>query len=231
MMDGPRPPARARSYYKCVAISGDQFVSIFDGRTRYELNGVTSPPGGCFVSPDLISVVRHSQVLPSRSARLGAPRVILQVLGWSSGGNRPATPRNHGSEPDKELVEHVMPVAVLPYTAAGQPGTAPGQEDFLSDSVATLSSRPSSAPPPRPPELRMSAGSAARSYGGQAREQAVRLQAATVGLHEDVLRMQGSDACLTPWTRPTPSSSLYLRPSGRFLCTQLDLCVCATSPP
>ena len=45
---GPGPPAGARTYYKVVAVtSAEEFVSIFDGRTRYKLDEVTTPRGGC----------------------------------------------------------------------------------------------------------------------------------------------------------------------------------------
>lgn len=188
-----RPPPGARTYYKVVCVvntSPLRFISIYDGRTQYRLDATTSPAGGCWVCPDLLQVVRHSSTLPSRSARLHAPRAILQVLGWNSGGVAPTVSPAHGSQASKLLVSHVHPVAVLPYTAAGQPGTAAGQEEALSDGIATLSSnfgsRPRSAPPPRPPELQVTSGQAARTYGGTL-ERGQRLQAMTAGLHEDVL--------------------------------------------
>ena len=51
----PRPPAHARTYYKVVACqpSSDsrdrpyRYLSIYDGRTEYKLDQVTSPPDGC----------------------------------------------------------------------------------------------------------------------------------------------------------------------------------------
>ena len=185
-------PADAQLYYKVVAVeSPHSFVSIFDGRTPYRLGEVTSPPGGCWVSPDLLSVVRHGARLPSRSARLASPRAILKVQGWNAGSTRPVTPAGHESSTTKVLVTHVLPVAILPYTAAGQPGTPAGQEHMLSDTIAALvasNSRPLSTSP-RPESLRVSAGLAARRYGG-GEEQALRLQAHTAALHEDVLHMQ-----------------------------------------
>jgi hypothetical protein len=70
-----RPPAGAQTYYKVVAVmSSTRFVSIFDGRTEYALDEVTAPRGGCWVCPDMLAVVRHATTLPSRSARLHAPR-------------------------------------------------------------------------------------------------------------------------------------------------------------
>jgi hypothetical protein len=190
-----RPPASARTYYKVVACddaTNGQFVSIFDGRTKYALDVTTSPVGGAWVCPDLLAVVQHAGTLPSRSARLNSPRVILQCLGWNDRGNVPRASPAHASSSTKLLVSHVRPVAVLPYTAAGQPGTPAGLEDFLTDDIAMLSSseRPSTAPPPsRPAELLMRQGEATRTFGGGL-QRAQRLQAATAALHEDVLNAQ-----------------------------------------
>lgn len=201
--DAPRPPNPdlqppahgARTYYKVVACAdatNGRFVSIYDGRTQYALDITTSPVGGAWVCPDLLAVVRHAGTLPSRSARLLAPRVILQVIGWNDPGRAPMASPAHAASATKLLVSHVRPVAVLPYTAAGQPGTPAGLEDFLADDVAMLSSseRPSTAPPPlRPAELLMRQGEATRTFGGGL-QRAQRLQAATAALHEDVLNAQ-----------------------------------------
>lgn len=190
-----RPPSTARTYYKVVACedaTSGRFVSIYDGRTRYAMDTTTSPAGGAWVCPDLLSVVQHASTLPSRSARLNAPRVILQVLGWNSQGREPVVSPAHAGSTTKRLVSHVRPVAVLPYTAAGQPGTPVGLEDFLTEEVATLSSadRPRTAPAaPRPVQLTMRSGEAARTFGGTV-ERAQRLQAMTAALHEDVLNAQ-----------------------------------------
>ena len=186
----PGPPAGARIYYKVVAVIGRRFVSIFDGKTQYKMDQVTTPPGGCWVCPDLLAVVQHATTLPSRSAQLDAPRAILQVAGWNTGGVPPRMPAGHSQSRSKLLVSHVMPLAVLPYTAAGQPGMGE-HHAFLSDGIAAVSSlvssgRPVSAPPPRPPSMQISSGEANRTYGaGEA--QTRRLQANTAALHEDVI--------------------------------------------
>jgi hypothetical protein len=204
------PPSGASTYYKVVAVvDRSTFVSIFDGKTTYRLNEVTAPRGGCWVCPDLLSVVQHSARLPSRSARLGAPRAVLQVSGWDDPEFvRPSTPGARGAIRTKRLVSHVMPLAVLPYTAAAQPGTPVGQEEMLAGGI-TSGTRPRSAP--RPPEISMAAGRALRIYGG-GEAQAQRLQAQTIGLHEDVLlaeaRLRHISASVTvdishpsPWVR------------------------------
>ena len=165
----PGPPAGARTYYKVVAVIGRRFVSIFDGKTQYKMDQVTTPPGGCWVCPDLLAVVQHATTLPSRSAQLDAPRAILQVAGWNTGGVPPRMPAGHSQSRSKLLVSHVMPLAVLPYTAAGQPGMGE-HHAFLSDGIAAVSSlvssgRPVSAPPPRPPSMQISSGEANRTYG------------------------------------------------------------------
>ena len=193
----PRVPAHARTYYKVVAISGGgRFVSIYDGTTTYALDSITAPRGGCWVCPDLLAVVQHSTTLPSRSALLEAPRAILQCAGWNAAGQAPRVPRSHAAmhSTTKLLVTHVMPLAVLPYTAAAQPGVPAAEHAFLSDGVATLSStvrtgRPQSAPAPRPPAMQMPPGAALRTFGG-GNAQAQRLQATTAGLHEDVMLAQ-----------------------------------------
>ena len=61
---------------------------------------------------------------------------------------------------------------------------------LLTDGVRRLGRRPASGgggAGRRPPALRMSAGAAIRTYGGGGAAQGHRLQALTVGLHEDVL--------------------------------------------
>ena len=187
-----RVPPTARTYYKVVAVtSAEEFVSIFDGRTKYKLDEVTTPSGGCWVCPDLMAVIQHSNTLPSRSARLRAPRAILQVAGWNRNNIAPPAPPGHGRSTTKLLVTHVMPLAVLPYTAAQQPGARPDQAEFLSNSIGQLSQtartsgRPISAPAARPPSLTIAPGLANRVLGTA--EQAQRLQAQTAGLHEDVM--------------------------------------------
>ena len=99
-------------------------------------------------------------------------------------------PPNHSTAGHKLLVSHVMPIAVLPYTAAAQPGVPAEQHEFLSSEIATLSStvrsgRPQSAAAPRPAAMQMSSGAATRAFGSG--EQAVRMQAVTAALHEDVM--------------------------------------------
>lgn len=186
----PRAPRHARTYYKVVAIGGGgRFLSIYDGTTVYELDRVTSPQNGCWVCPDLLAVVEHAAMMPSRSALLQAPRAILQLAGWNAAGQAPRMPRGHAAG-IKLLVQHVMPIGVLPYTAAAQPGVPPAEHAFLSGDIAMLSSsmrgRPQSAPAPRPPAMQMSAGAANRTFGAGA-AQAVRLQAQTASLHEDIM--------------------------------------------
>ena len=209
----PPIPRDARTYYKVVAFVNNRFVSIFDGRTTYVLDEVTSPRGGCWVAPDLLAVVQHAAHLPRKSKYLEAPRVILRVAGWNDAGIPPEMPSGHGEAGrTKLLVANVMPLAVIPYTAAGQVGAA-NEHQHLSQGVATLSAsmrsgRPTSAPAPRPPALTTPAGENNRNFGaGQA--QAQRLQAATALLHEDVMlaeahlaRLQGIQRVTTPSDAP-----------------------------
>ena len=79
---------------------------------------------------------------------------------------------------------------MLPYTAAAQPGVPPSFDQLLTEGVRTLgSSRPtsSSSAGRRPASIRMAAGQAIRTFGGGGAAHSQRLQARTVGLHEDIL--------------------------------------------
>ena len=109
-----RPPSTARTYYKVVACedaTSSRFVSIYDGRTHYAMDTTTSPAGG----PGLLTCSPwfNASTLPSRSARLNAPRVILRLLGWNSQGQEPVVSPAHAGSTTKRLVSHVRPVAVL----------------------------------------------------------------------------------------------------------------------
>ena len=178
-----QPPSEAKVYYKVVAVqhpgaaTGPRFISIFDGCTEYSLDAVAAPPGGVWVSPNLLACIQHAAELPSRSALYDAPRAILQVLGW---GGESSWKRN------KLRVAKCIPMAVLPYSAAAQQGIPTSQVPLLVDGIATLGSRPASAPPSRPAVLQLSAGAAHRMYGG-GHAQGQRMQAMTVALHEEVL--------------------------------------------
>ena len=178
-----QPPSEAKVYYKVVAVqhpgaaTGPRFISIFDGCTEYSLDAVAAPPGGVWVSPNLLACIQHAAEFPSRSALYDAPRAILQVLGW---GGESSWKRN------KLRVAKCIPMAVLPYSAAAQQGIPTSQVPLLVDGIATLGSRPASAPPSRPAVLQLSAGAAHRMYGG-GHAQGQRMQAMTVALHEEVL--------------------------------------------
>ena len=64
-----RPPPHAQTYYKVVAVAaGGRFLSIFDGMTTYALDEVTTPADGCWVCPDLLSLIKKSPSFPSRTA-------------------------------------------------------------------------------------------------------------------------------------------------------------------
>ena len=193
----PIVPSDAQTYYKVVAVtSPTSFVSIYDGTTQYALDRVTAPAGGCWVCPDLLSVIEHSSKLPVQSVRFGAPRAILQVLGWcEDAASLPRAAVAHAAlSSTKKLVTHVCPVAILPYTAAGQPGTVVGQEEMLADGIAALGSsaaaqRPRSAPR-RPAQLAATGSVSRRTYGGNALLNGRILQAQTASLHEEVLHAQ-----------------------------------------
>ena len=185
----PRAPRHARTVYKCVGVSHSAgspvFFSIFDGRTQYALDSITAPPGGAYVCPDLLSAVRHGGQLPRRSRRLDARRAILQCLAWNEDGTVPNAAHSNAL---KLRVSHVLPTAVLPYTATAQPYVPEALDSFYSDGIATLSARPQTAPAAarRPRELTTSAGLALRIYGGGLGN-ATRMQAQTASMHEDVL--------------------------------------------
>merc|ERR1719453_1745493 len=98
----PTAPRSATTMYKVVAVvSPTTFVSIFDGRTKYSLDTIAAPRGGCWVSPDLLSVIQHANHLPVSSARLGAPRAILQVAAWCDwpgSGQPPRAAASHAAQ-------------------------------------------------------------------------------------------------------------------------------------
>lgn len=184
-MASPRAaPRTCRAYYKVVAAipartGQPRLLSIFDGVTSYTLGMVTSPTGGVWVCPDVLTCVRHADQLPNAAALGTAPRAIIKALCW---GTPPASA--HPPSASKQCFAHCLPVALLPYTAALQPNTPVGV-DLTGDTVCTLDDpRPNSAPTPRPPALRLNAGTAARMFGSDG---GTRLQAMTATLHEDVL--------------------------------------------
>ena len=194
-----QPPPGARTFYKSVAVVHDgghahaahytpRFVSIYDGRTVYEVDRVTSPQDGCWVSPDVLACVQHATALPRESVLLAAPRAILRVIGWGPPPLDGTASRHRHNDSTKLCVAHVLPTAVLPYTASGQPNALPEHHALLSDGLRYLSSnRPSTAQPARRPQvLQMTGGQAMRMLGGGG-EQAWRMQAMTVTLQEDVL--------------------------------------------
>ena len=146
-----------------------------------------------WVCPDLLACVRHAEALPARSALLDAPRAILQVVCWGSDAapdeDIPHWPPPY-REPSKLRMQHCLPTAVLPYTAAAQPGAPPSFEALLTEGMRTMgSSRPtrSSSAGRRPDSIRMPPGKAIRTFGGGGAAHSQRLQARTVGLHEDIL--------------------------------------------
>ena len=187
------------------------------------------------MSPDLESVIRHANHLPVRSLRLGAPRAILQVAGWSNwpSGEAPRAAAAHAAHSsNKVLISHCCPVAVLPYTAAGQPGTPLGQEDFLADGIATLGSSASERPrsAPRPPPLAATGSRARRVFGGSSTDNGLRLQAQTAALHEDVLLAQ---ARLRRVSASVTVSSDGRPPSGwmRRALERINVPVATSAPP
>ena len=179
-----RTAASEAAFYKLVAIVPDvdgqrRYVSIYDGMTTYALGVRTSPRNGCWVCPDLLTCVQHAASLPSHAALFAAPRAIMQVRCWGV-----APTRVHADTATKVCFAHCLPIALLPYTAAAQPNT-PAGDDLTDSEVRALNDEgPATAPPARPSMLRLSAGEAARRYGSDG---GIRLQAMTVGLHEDVL--------------------------------------------
>lgn len=203
----PTAPSSARVFYKAVALQHDvrdgrrylSYWSIFDGTTEYKLGEITTARRGVWVSADLLQCVRHSKRLPRRSARYAQPRVLLQCYGWNADGS---TPLPH-LDAEKLNVSHILPLAVLPYTAAAQPNAPAALHEFYAGPIATLASpelvsaamaglrpeaRPRTAPAaPRPRELTMSGGIALRVYGGDG---SARLQAQTAAMHEDVLQAE-----------------------------------------
>lgn len=120
-------------YFKVVACAHGRYISIYDGRTRYSLNTVTEPLGGCWVCPSLMAVTEHATRLPSRSILLDAPRVFLRVAGWNEYGAPPPFPEGHPPSDTKLLVSHVMPLEVWPY-------------EELMRAAGRLSSEPKKAP-------------------------------------------------------------------------------------
>eukprot|EP00966_Prymnesium_polylepis_P116686 2696935-Prymnesium_polylepis.2 len=173
-------PSHACVYYKAVAVVDGSLLSIFDGETVYECGVHMQRGTGIFVCAELLSVVRHTrQRLPRRNALLDAPRVILRLLGWNWDGTVPAG--EPGSE--KLAVTDVIPIAVLPYSAAdgGVPDTIRTQRATV---VGALPG--SEGQRPRTAESRLSPGAAWQLYGG-GEPQSERMQAATVRLEEDVV--------------------------------------------
>jgi len=182
-------PAFARSYYKVVAVMPTanserlRLVSIYDGSTEYALGEITSPPEGCWVCPDLLTCIQHASKLPYGCRMHDAPRAIVQARCW---GEAPAAAAGHPTDTATKLCfASILPLALIPYTAAAQPNAPAGYDLTGGNAVRVLrDNRTASAPPPRPPMLRISAGEAIRRYGTDG---GARLQAMTAGLHEDVL--------------------------------------------
>ncbi|KAL1510531.1 hypothetical protein AB1Y20_006834 [Prymnesium parvum] len=176
-------PRRAREYYKAVAVLDGRMFSIFDGRTEYVLSRELYDPNGLWVCPDPLSVVSHArQQLPRRSVLYDAPRAIIRLLGWSALGYSPAAPE-YGSM--KLSVTNVLPIAVLPYSAA-----SPLSPRSLPSSFFEAHQRPPSAGRrPRSAGMEVSAGLALRLYGG-GEPHSARMQAQTIQLHEQVRQAQ-----------------------------------------
>ena len=84
-IEPPRTPKREGGiYYKSVAIKDGKMYSIFDGQTEYILNqqlkqtARQNHSGGFYVYKNIESCKQAE--LPSRSALLNNPRVILKLL-------------------------------------------------------------------------------------------------------------------------------------------------------
>lgn len=179
-----KPPARARTFYKVVAVRADgMFCSIFDGQTIYPLHRITRVPSGVYACNTIEAVVAHgTRRLPRRSALLDSPRAILRLIGWLEDGSEP-TPSITG----KYRLDAVLPVAVLPWSSTPLHERIPPQMVAPQLQGRLFTSQPPGAAT-RFPDAMVTGGASWRSRGTHSFSE--HMQALTAQLHEDILTMQ-----------------------------------------
>ena len=128
--------------------------------------------------------------LPSQSALIDAPRVILRLACWNTDG-RPPAPSSRN--PLKLRCTHIMPLTVLPYGAEPMPRLPRMRVQGGSGVPASLR-RPRSAAGGAAASLAaavaMPPGEALRTYASL--DRGALLQAVTTQLEEDVVGMEGA---------------------------------------
>ena len=141
-----QPPANAQVCYKAVATAPDgRMYAIFDGQTEYKLQTTTHAPTGLWVCPSIFAACVHARRLPSFSAALDWPRVMLRCLAWEErdGETWPLPPPRPGAQ--KLRATHVVPLAVLPYSALSDYGRPSGSACVVSSTVVSCARRRSTA--------------------------------------------------------------------------------------
>lgn len=147
VIDNVHPPWYAKTFYKVVAVvegagyqderdvslasthsqKNKNYVSVYDGVTRYAVNTTVCHPsgpnhtGGLYVSPTIEGCLRRDRDLfPEMSALLGAKRAIAKVRCWNP--DREDDPIFYGSKLAFTCV-HVD--EILPYPVTWGIGTPP----------------------------------------------------------------------------------------------------------
>ena len=206
-----QPPANAQVCYKAVATAPDgRMYAIFDGQTEYKLQTTTHAPTGLWVCPSIFAACVHARRLPSFSAALDWPRVMLRCLAWEErdGETWPLPPPRPGAQ--KLRATHVVPLAVLPYSALSDYGRPSGSAWASADAIVSTprGGRPRTAPAARPATA---APGAWRRFGGYQKSEA--LQAQTVALVEDIAEMEATLATVAR-TRADAKHLAQSQPSG-----------------
>ena len=111
-----QPPANAQVCYKAVATAPDgRMYAIFDGQTEYKLQTTTHAPTGLWVCPSIFAACVHARRLPSFSAALDWPRVMLRCLAWEE---RDGETTIHGpARTDRSWIRDGDPRLYLPHDA------------------------------------------------------------------------------------------------------------------